>query len=316
MSNYTSNIPVSYDFINLYQGNRNPSAIHTRNSALFNYYVKYLFQKLVSVFEFDGLPSTWADNYFRYVLLGYGFIAIFSSDEYGVIPQQCTLSDTHTIFYQPRRVIVTNPVFGSKVLNNPEDCELIRLQPDFGSPMDIVAYYADLMAIAMETASVNLMNSKASYIFFAQNKAVAETYKQMYDEISSGKPFTVLDKDLQNEDGSRNWDFFTQNVGQNYITDRILQDMKTIEDQFNTRIGIPNANTQKRERLISSEVESNDVDTTALINVWLESMKDGIRKVNEHFGLNLSVKYRYNNYYDKGVDYDSKEEEGWLSDQE
>lgn len=295
--------PHNYQFINLYEGSRNPSAIHTRNTALFGYYVKYLFQKLVSVFRFSGLPETWAENYFKYVLLGYGFVAIFEDEKFGVIPQQCTLSDTHTIFYQPSRVVIANPVLNMKELKIGTDCEIIRLQPDFGSPMDIISTYADLMAVALETASINLLNSKASYIFFAQNKAVAETYKEMYDQISSGKPFTVLDKQLRNEDGSPNWEFFTQNVGQNYITDRILNDLKTIEDQFNTRIGIPNANTQKRERLISSEVEANDVDTTALINVWLDSMREGIKKVNARYGLNLAVEYRYDNYYDGGIEW-------------
>lgn len=303
-----SKIPANYQFINLYEGSRNPSAIHTRNTALFGYFVKYLFQKLVSVFKFEGLPETWAENYFKYVLMGYGFIAVFDSDKYGIIPQQCTLSDTHTIFYQPSRVIIANPVLNMLNLKIGEDCELIKLQPDYGSPMDIVSTYADLMSVALETASINLLNSKASYIFFAQNKAVAETYKEMYDQISSGKPFTVLDKQLRNEDGSPNWEFFTQNVGQNYITDRVLGDMKTIEDRFNTRIGIPNANTQKRERMITSEVESNDVDTTALVNVWLDTLRESIGRVNAKYKLNISVTYRYDNYYDGGVEWQQEQE--------
>ena len=303
-----SKIPASYQFINLYEGSRNPSAIHTRNTALFGYFVKYLFQKLVSVFRFENLPETWAENYFKYVLMGYGFIAVFDSEKYGIIPQQCTLSDTHTIFYQPSRVIIANPVLNMLNLKIGEDCELIKLQPDYGSPMDIVSTYADLMAVALETASINLLNSKASYIFFAQNKAVAETYAEMYDQLSSGKPFTVLDKNMKNEDGSLNWEMFTQNVGQNYITDRVLGDMKTIEDRFNTRIGIPNANTQKRERLISSEVESNDVDTTALVNVWLDTMRESIERVNNKYGLNIKVSYRYDNYYDGGVEWQQEQD--------
>lgn len=300
--------PKNYQFINLYEGSRNPSAIHTRNTALFGYFVKYLFQKLVSVFRFEGLPETWAENYFKYVLMGYGFIAVFDSDKYGVIPQQCTLSDTHTIFYQPSRVIIANPVLNMLNLKIGEDCELIKLQPDYGSPMDIVSTYADLMSVALETASINLINSKASYIFFAQNKAAAETYKEMFDEVSSGKPFTILDKNMKNEDGSLNWEMFTQNVGQNYITDRVLNDMKTIEDRFNTRIGIPNANTQKRERMITSEVESNDVDTTALVNVWLDCLQESIGRVNSKYGLNIKVSYRYDNYYDGGVEWQEKQD--------
>lgn len=298
MSRFSNKPPYSYDEVNLLKGAINPSAIHTRNTALFYYYVKYLFQKLVGVFEFKGLPSTWAKNYFQYILLGYGFISVFDTAEYGVIPQQCTVSDTVTLFYQPKKVLITSPVLNYRELTIGQDCELIKLMPDYSSPMDIISYYADLLAIAMETASVNLLNSKASFIFFAPDQQTANTYKALYDEISAGQPFSVIDKNMaRNEDGSVNWQFFTQNVGQNYITDRILDDMKTIEDQFNTKIGIPNANTQKRERLISSEVLANDIDTKALINVWLDTMRTDMEQVNDHYGLNLSVSYRYEREY-------------------
>lgn len=69
--------------------------------------------------------------------------------------------------------------------------------------------------------------------------------------------------------------------------------MQTLENQFNTAIGIPNANMQKRERLISDEVNSNNAETSALVTLWLETMQDGIKKVNEMFGTDISVSYRY-----------------------
>lgn len=300
MSNY--NAPYNYEFINLYNSARNPSSIHTRNTSLFNYFVRYLLKKVISVLDFENAPETWAMNYFKYVLFGYGYIAIFDTKEYGVIPQQCMISDTRTIFYQPREAIITNPVFSqSKRLTIGKDCELLKLQPDYTSVMDIITTYADLMAICLETAGVNLINSKTSMIFFADDKAIAETFKKVFDKVNSGEPMVVADKKLQSVDGVKNWEVFTQNVGQNYITSNILDDMKTLEDQFNTKVGIPNANTQKRERLISSEVMANDVDTKALVNVWLDTLNDDIIKVNKRYNLNLKVKYRYDNYYQDEV---------------
>lgn len=292
------NIPKNYEFINLYNSARNPSSIHTKNTALFNYFVRYLLKKVISVLDFENLPSTWATNYFKYVLFGYGYIAIFKTDEYGVIPQECTLGDTRTIFYQPKYAIITNPVFReSKQLEIGTECEVVKLQPDYTSIMDIVTTYADLMAIALETAGINLINSKTSMIFFADDKTVAESYKKIFDKINSGEPMAVADKKLQNIDGTPNWQIFTQNVGANYITSNILDDMKTIEDQFNTKIGIPNANTQKRERLITSEVLANDVDTKALVNLWLDTLNDDIIKVNSKYNLDIKVKYRYDTLF-------------------
>ena len=300
MSYSDNHPPFGYQYMNYILSRVNPSAIHTRDTALFGYYVRYLFEKILSVYKFTGLPDEWAENYFKYVLFGYGYIAIFSSDRFGIIPQECTLSDNHTIFYQPRYAIITNPVFNeSKMLEIGNNCEIIKLQPDYGSVMDIVCTYADLLAVALETANINLMNSKASFIFMASNKAQAETYRKLYDELAGGQPFAIIDKNMFNEDGTKTWDYFVQNVGQNYITDRILNDMKSIEDQFNTKIGIPNANTQKRERLITSEVLANDIDTKALVNVWLDTMKADIDKVNARYGLDIDVQYRYDREYDQ-----------------
>ena len=123
--------PYTYDTINLVQGTHNPSAIHTANTRLFRYYVKYLFQKIVSVFDFKNLPDYWAKNYFTYVLLGYGYIAIFNDNKFGVIPQQCTLNDNITLFYQPKKVLITNPVLNYKELEIGKECELIKIMPDF-----------------------------------------------------------------------------------------------------------------------------------------------------------------------------------------
>lgn len=297
-------IPTNYEFENLYNSMRSPSSVHCRNTALVEYYTKYLLEKAISVFKFDGIPDKWAMNYFQYVLFGYGYVAIINTDKYGVIPQLSGLTG-YNVFYQPTIVTIANPLLdGLKTLEIGTQCEIIKLQPNYSGVMDIVTTYADLMALCLETAGINLLNSKMSYIFFSQNKAAAETYKKMYDKVASGEPMAVIDKSLLDDEGNPAWTMFTQNVGQNYITDKILNDLQTIEDQFNTEIGIPNANTQKKERLIVDEVNANNIDTNAKIALWLETMQRDIEKVNQMFGLDLSVSYRFDNESEVEVNYE------------
>lgn len=287
------NIPTNYEFDNLYNAIRSPSTVHCRNTALVMYYTKYLFEKAISIFKFDGLPETWPLNYFQYVLFGYGYISIINTEKYGIIPMVCGLSG-YNVFYQPTNVVIANPLLqGFKTAVIGQECEIIKLQPNYSGIMDIVTTYADLMALCLETAGINLLNSKMSYIFFSENKRSAETFKKMYDKLASGEPMAVIDKSLINEDGTPTWELFTQNVGQNYITDKILNDMKTIEDRFNTDIGIPNANTQKRERMLVDEVNMNNVDTNAKIALWKETIEKDLEKVNAMYGLNITVDYRF-----------------------
>jgi len=296
MSSYTNNrrIPMGYNMLNLIDAAVSPNVVHSTNTAVFNFYVKYLLQRLISVFRFEGLPEEWAENYFKYVLFGIGYIAVFNTDRYGVICQRCHVGDRVTLFRQPQKAIITNPVFDrSYELIIGKQCEVIKMQPDWGDALDIVSTYADLMTMAVESAGINMYNSKAGFVFFADSKAGAESFKKAYDEISSGNPMAVIDKSLLREDGSPNWQFFMPEIGRNYITGDLLNDMRTLENQFNSFVGIPNANTMKRERLITSEVEANSVEVNTLPIVWLETMREGIEKVNRMFGLNISVSLRY-----------------------
>ena len=286
MNNY------GYEFINRYNAGLSPSTVHCKNTGLVNYYMRYLIQKVISVFEFSGIPEEWALNYFQYVLICRGYIGIIDTARYGVIPQECGLSG-FDVFYQPNRITVANPLLDFKELKIGTQCEVIKMQPDYGGILDLVGTYADLMALCLESAGVNLLNSKLSYVFAAGNKTQAESFKKMFDKIATGEAAVFVDKNLFNEDGSRNWDVFFQNLKQNYVTSDILNDMKTLEDQFNTAVGIPNANTQKRERLITDEVNANNVDTEAKISLWIETMRRDMKRVNDMFGLSLDVRYRF-----------------------
>lgn len=283
---------VTYDYINLYNASRSPSTVHVKNTRLRNYFRKYLMQKAISVFKWR-IPDEWDKDYFLYTLYGMGFIAILDTDRYGVICQQCAPGG-YNLYYRPSYVIVTNPLLPTLTLNIDRDCVLVKLQPDYSSICDIVGYYADQMALASEAMGVNLVNTKSGIVFGAENKAQAEAYKKMFDNLSEGDPATVIGKNLLNDDGSPAWFPFVASVKESYVTSDILSDMRKIEAMFDTDIGIPNANTDKRERLISDEVNANNVETATRCELWLETVRKEFEKANAMFGLNLSVDWRVN----------------------
>ena len=73
----------------------------------------------------------------------------------------------------------------------------------------------------------------------------------------------------------------------------LLSDLKKIEDEFDSKVGIPNANTDKRERLISDEVNANNQETAIIAAGWLDHIKDGIRQAENMYGVKISVDWRY-----------------------
>ena len=180
-----------------------------------------------------------------------------------------------------------------------EDCEIVKLTPDWRGVYDIVSLYADMMAVTMESFGVNVINSKLAYVFAAESKTAAESMKKLYDQVASGEPAAFADKALFNDDGDPMWMDFSQNLKQNFIGLDLLEALTTIENKFSTMIGINNANLQKRERLITDEVNANNEDTRALCEVWLESMQESMQKANDMFDINISVKLRKDEEYEQ-----------------
>ena len=287
-------IPVMYDFMSTYNGSIEPSTVHT-NSSLKRYFQKYLIQKVMSVYEFENVPEDWNTAYFLYVLFCFGFIAVIKTDKYGVIPQHCQLGGKVGLYYQPTRAIVTNPLLKKSYnLKIDKECSLIKLQPNYSGIMDIVSYYSSMLALSSESASINLINTRLAYVYMSNNKAQAEAFKKMHDQIATGNPSVFLDRSLFDEEGNPQWMLFNQNLKNTYIAGDILNDMAKWEDRFNTEIGIPNANTEKKERLIMDEVNANNVDTMSKATLWLESIREGLDKTNKMFGTNIKVKFRFN----------------------
>ena len=286
-------IPETYDYINLYNSTTSPSTVHVKNTALQRFFRRYLFQKAISVFKWK-LPDTWNRDYFLYVLYSWGYIGVVETNKFGVICQ-AGVPYGYDIYYQPTNLVITNPLLrGALEPRIGKECTVFKLQPDWGGILDLVSYYADMMALCSETASVNLLNSHLSFVFPAKDKPTAETYKKLFDRVAGGEPCVVVDKQLFREDGTQVWNAFQQNLKQNYIVTDIVSDMRKIEAMFDTDIGIPNANTDKRERLITDEINANNIETVSKCELWLEHLKECAKKTNAMFGTNISVDWRHN----------------------
>ena len=295
------NLPFYYDYKNARNSTINPSTVHVRDTGLQRYFARYLLQKTISVFKWD-MPKTWSKNYMLYTLYCWGYVAVINTDKFGVIPQQCTLGG-FDVFYQPKFATVANPLL--RGILNPvigKQCELLRLQPDYGGVMDIVNFYADMLALSAETASTNLLNSKLAYVFASDGKAGAESFKKLYDQIASGEPAAYIDKNLYRDDGTPTWNFFNQNLKETYIAGDILNDMRLWEMKFDNEIGIPTTNTTKKERLITDEANSAIEESRTKAQLWLDELQESCRKINNMFGINLWVDWREDNARDALID--------------
>ena len=285
-------MPIFYNYINAANSQISPSTIHASNNMMAAYFRRYLLQRAISVFKWDA-PEEWNMDYFRYVLYCWGYIAIINTAEFGVIPQQCGLRG-YNVFYAPTNAVIANPKL--KGILEPQidtQCVVLKLQPDYGGILDMVYYYADQLALYAEAAQMNVQNSKLGYIVGVRTKGMAEAVKKAYDKIMSGEALSVYDKNAD-PDGGPLFETFSQDLRANFISPDILESMRRIENEFCTRIGINNTNTDKAERMLVDEVNANNEEVKTLAELWLDSLKQGCAKARDLFQLEkFDVDWRY-----------------------
>ena len=89
---------------------------------------------------------------------------------------------------------------------------------------------------------------------------------------------------------------FNQQLKQTYIAPDIMADMHRWKNLFLTEIGIPNANYEKSERLITNEVNANNTETETLMSMYVDSIRKAFKQANDKYsgymGVKLSVQWR------------------------
>jgi hypothetical protein len=240
----------------------------------------------------NSAASAAAD--FKNVLFSQGFIAVIKTPDYGVIPQICGFSG-YGLYLQPTKILVNQPLVQFEGTIG-KDCELIHLCGDYRGVWDIIEHYAIRLSIAITSVDCALVNERLSLLAAGKNKAASETLKYLFERISAGEPFSVYDKNLK-DDGLTESDSiwtFSQDVANQYISDKLLADIDTILQQFDREIGIA-AVGEKKERMIQDEVAIQIQDSCARSETWFENMSDSYDNVNDLFpelgGIGFTMYY-------------------------
>lgn len=288
--------PYDYNQINIAAGTTEPNTVKSYNNQSTLFWERALFQRALSVIEFSNLPfSGTIRDYFLYLLFIKGFVCFFDIPETGLAFAECGLHG-FDFYYQPTTALVTNPLL-SREFEIGTECELLKLTPDWRGITDLIDRHATKLAQLDTSVDMSLINSRLAWIIGAKNKASAKAVKSIIDSINSGNPAAVYDKDLlvpnDPDDKKEPWQIWDRHVKESYITTDLLRDAQTILNAYDTEVGIPTIPYEKKERMVTSEAESKQLDAISRSTVWLNTLQDSLIKVNEHFGLNISVRHRY-----------------------
>ena len=291
-------VPLNYEQINNIDGHLQPTMLKYCNSVTYAYWQRALFQRAISTIDFKNLPDTWeasVRDFFYWCIFAYGYVGVFDSDKFGLSFQPGALYG-FDFYYQPVEFIVANPKLNERFKIH-EECEIIKLTPDYRGIWDIISYYAMLLSALDSGISSSIVNSKFAWLMGAKNKAASETLKKIFDRIASGEPAVVFDQSLLQLDPQSKeeaWSFLERsNLKQSYITTDMLMDRSTLLSSFDAEIGISSLPYNKKERLVTAEAESRQQDSTARLMVWKATLDSSLKLVNEMFGTNIRTELTY-----------------------
>ena len=269
---------------------KHPKNVEGLNNTQFFYYYDKLLKMIYTIFKFDNTPPEWNMPYFKEKLYTKGVLAVVETS-LGILPLETGYNGIN-VYGMPTDFIINNPVLGNLNGKIGIDGEMIyfsMMNRNYKSMNDLITKYAVLLAEIDGSINTTLINSRIAHIFEASSNAQMKTMEKVYDKITEGKPAVFIRK---NSEEPFDHALFN-NVKNTYIGNDLLITKQTIMNEFMSEIGINNSNTQKRERLIKSEVESNKSELTSNIFEWYSNLKECINRVNTMF--NLSIQFDFNN---------------------
>lgn len=300
-------LPLNYEQINIGAGTYRPSTVKSYNNEVFCLWERALFQRACSTLIIK-MPEIWQANkdLLYFCLFRFGFVGAGEAPEIGKWFNPGTFKG-FDFYYRPTQFILSNPYYKGRkqIFDIGKDCELIKLTPDYRGIWDVIAYYAEKLATLDVAINTAIINSKFAYIVGAKNKAAAAVLKKLFDKVNAGEPAVFFDAKLANDgiDKEEPWQvLFRDNLKNSYIVSDLLRDFQTVINDFDTEVGIPTLPYQKKERMVTSEAESRQIDATSRSIIWYDTLKDSFDRVNEFLkfpaGDRLEVELRYK--YDEG----------------
>ena len=133
--------------------------------------------------------------------------------------------------------------------------------------------------------NANIKQQKFPYLI-TTNKNNELSMKKLYEKIQNGDPVIY---------GSKEIDLNTIQVMQTntpYVVDKLNQYRYELEREILTFFGLNN-NFEKKERLLTDEVNSNNDYVSSNIDLMLKTREEFCEEVNKMFGLNISVCKKY-----------------------
>lgn len=255
----------------------------TNTFSYINYFNR-LCELAVSVFSWSGLPETCDERFLEMCLMEKGYALFFNDEVMGFLTLPCMLGGVYDVYNIPirRRAYASNGYQNEKTK---DDSVIIYNNLLHQNDYLMIELYAKRLWFIDQIIDINVNAQKTPVLIEGDTKQRL-TLKNLYQKYDGNAPFIFGDNSLGTTP------LKAISTGAPFVADKLYQIRTDIWNEALTYIGISNISIQKKERMISDEVQRNNAGTISSRFSRLEARKQACEKINKMFRLNISVSVR------------------------
>lgn len=284
------------------------------NNATYIDYLNRLRLLATSLFTWENLDEVagfGASRFLEQSLFDNGRACFVKDDELGFMALKVNPSDKLNVYNLPTRVMAWSIGYEKNydfddvvyIMNN-------ELQLPTSQTINLIAYR---LYETERTIDTNLIAQKTPVLIEGDTKTIL-TLKNVYMQYSGNTPFIFGNKqfDISNK-------LNVLKTDAPYLIDKLTIHKHELWNEALTYLGIDNANTDKKERLITDEVESNNDLINFYLNCFYKTRKQACDLINEKFlkdsdlkisiSLNKDIADLLNVNKDDIINYDNSDED-------
>lgn len=251
--------------------------------AMFRQIFLQMLNKSIKIFKYNNLPETIKAKDLETQLQIGGF-AIFSKTDKGLYSFRGVLGGIPNPYYLPTVATVANPALDyNKNLTIDKECVVVLNDYYYQGLAPLFNKYGSLLVEAELSLKYAIINARVPALIQADNDNTYKSAQEFFQKVVEGKEYGIISS-KEFFDGIRSHDFYKQA----YIKD-LIESIQYIKGSWYNEIGLNAAFNMKREAINEAEATLNEDILYPTIDVMLECRREGLEKVNNMFGTNITV---------------------------